>query len=161
MKLYLGIDPGLSGALALLDDSGGLRVQDMPTLSLARGGKTKREIDVYALARILDEWTMLGVIEHAVLEKVGAMPGQGVSSMFAFGQAFGIARMAVASCFIPITLVPPQTWKSALRVTAEKDSARARASELLPAHNGLWTRAKDDGRAEAAMMALYCKGVTR
>lgn len=156
MTSFLGIDPGLSGALALYAPAGNvLDVLDMPVLSLERNGKSKKEIDLYLLARHLDDWTSRYLIQLAVIEKVGSMPGQGVSSMFAFGQAYGIVQMAVASCFIPLTRVTPQKWKGALNVPAAKDGSRARASELLPKHSGLWTRVKDDGRAEASMLALY------
>ena len=151
--VILGIDPGLSGAVALyVADTGALVVHDMPTLDLARGGKAKRELDAVELARLIDA---AGPIAHAYIEQVGAMPGQGVSSVFSFGKSYGLALGVLAANFIPHTLVPPQRWKRALGVPAAKDGARARASQLLPAHAALWTRVKDDGRAEAAMIALY------
>ncbi|MGE5548417.1 MAG: hypothetical protein ACM33T_16045 [Solirubrobacterales bacterium] len=96
-----------------------------------------------------------GPIAHAFVEAVGAMPGQGVSSVFAFGKVFGLVLGILAANFIPHTLVPPQRWKRTLGVPADKDGARARASQLLPAHAGLWCRAKDDGRAEAALLAYF------
>ena len=145
----LGIDPGLSGAFALFTPTtGALVVFDMPTFTLSRGGKTKRDPDATELARLVDA---AGPIAHAFVESVGAMPGQGVSSVFAFGLALGI----LAANFIPLTMVAPVKWKRALGVPAEKDGARARASQLMPAHAGLWSRCKDDGRAEAALIAYY------
>ena len=153
MSLILGIDPGLSGALAFFTPgTGALVVHDVPVLALTRNGKAKREVDAVELARLVDA---AGPIDHAYIEAVGAMPGQGVSSVFAFGKVFGLLLGILAANFIPHTLVPPARWKRALRVPAEKDGARARASQLLPAHAGLWTRAKDDGRAEAALIAFY------
>lgn len=152
-SITLGIDPGLSGAIAFLDLAAGrLEVHDVPTFTLGRGGKMKREVDTVGLARLIDAG---GPISHAYVEQVGAMPGQGVASMFAFGKVFGIILGILAAGFVPLTLVTPQKWKRALGVPAEKDGARARASQLLPAHAALWTRVKDDGRAEAAMIALW------
>jgi crossover junction endodeoxyribonuclease RuvC len=125
--IIAGIDPGLSGAVALLDGGTGTVVDifDMPTLELKRGGKTKREIDPHALAAALGR----DRIGHAFIEAVGAMPGQGVASMFAFGKAFGIAIGVVSTLGIPSTLVAPMTWKKAMKVPAGKDAARARAAE--------------------------------
>lgn len=146
--MIIGIDPGLKGAVAYIGLT--LEIFDIPTFSLIRGGKMKNEIDLVALAALFAPQ-----IKHAYMEQVGAMPGQGVSSMFAFGQTFGILKGMLAMRGIPFTLVPPATWKKALRVPAGKDGARARASQLLPSYGHYWPRAKDDGRAEAAMIALY------
>lgn len=152
-RKVLGIDPGLSGAIALFTPAtGALAVFDTPTLTLFRNGKAKRDPDAVELARLIDA---AGHIDHAYVEAVGAMPGQGVSSVFAFGKVFGLALGILAANFIPHTLVTPLRWKRALSVPAEKDGARARASQLMPAHAGLWCRAKDDGRAEAALIAYY------
>jgi crossover junction endodeoxyribonuclease RuvC len=111
-----------------------LEVFDIPTLSLSRGGKAKREADAVELARRIDA---AGPIAHAFVEQVGAMPGQGVSSVFAFGKVFGLALGILAANFIPHTLVAPQRWKRALVVPADKDGARAPAPPsfcpLMPA----------------------------
>lgn len=157
--ILLGIDPGLSGAIAeWRPATGELVVHDMPTFQLTRGGKSKREIDLYALARIVDN---LSAANLAVVELVGSMPGQGASSTFAFGKAAGIALMACAANFIPIEQVAPRTWKRAMLVADGKDGSRARASALLPKHAHLWQRVKDDGRAEAALMALHAERLFR
>jgi len=153
--MILGIDPGLSGALAFYD-GGRVRVYDVPTLKAGTGGK--RIVDETELARIIDVENGVGFIEHAFLEQVGAMPGQGVTSMFSFGTTYGILRGILAAFYIPRTLVAPRQWKRLMGVPAAKDGARARASQLMPAHAHHWARAKDDGRAEAALIALY--GVT-
>ena len=148
----LGVDPGLGGALAFLGAGGALEVFDMPVHRLKRGGKTKREIDRYELARIVDAH---GPVAHAFVEQVGAMPGQGVTSMFQFGRSLGIVEGVLSAGFIPIDYVTPRKWRSGLGVRAGKDGSRARASALMPGHAELWTRVKDDGRAEAALIALY------
>ena len=144
----LGIDPGLSGALAFLAD-GALDVYDVPTVKARTRG---RDVDWSEVARIVDA---AGHIDHAIIESAAAMPKQGVSSMFKFGYVCGGLRGVVAAHFIPVTYVTPRKWKGALGVPKAKDGARARASELLPAYSYLWQRVKDDGRAEAAMIALW------
>lgn len=155
MTLFLGIDPGLSGALALLDtDGGAITVRDVPTHELKRNGKTKREIDLHGLARLLDDMAS-GQGTRIVVEQVGSMPGQGVSSVFAFGKAYGILLGVAASTFCPIEFVTPQVWKRAMGVTASKDGSRAKASMLFPAYSGSWARVKDDGRAEAVLIAAW------
>jgi crossover junction endodeoxyribonuclease RuvC len=151
--IIAGIDPGLSGAVALLDAASGAVVGlwDMPTLELKRGGKTKRELDPHALAGALGR----DRIGHAFIEQVGAMPGQGVSSVFSFGKSYGVVIGVLATLGIPMSLVPPQTWKRSLGVPAAKDGARARASQLMPAAAHHWPLVKHDGRAEAALIATY------
>src|SRR5215472_11819655 len=101
--IIAGIDPGLSGALAFLDAASSmvLDIVDMPTLALSRGGKKKRELDAHALARLL----VAQPIGHAFVEHVGAMPGQGVSSVFAFGKSFGALIGVLAAVGVPMTFV--------------------------------------------------------
>jgi crossover junction endodeoxyribonuclease RuvC len=151
--LVAGIDPGLSGAVALLDAETGavIDIFDAPTLALSRGGKAKRDIDVHALAGALDR----DRIGHAFVEQVGAMPGQGVSGVFAFGKAYGITIGVLATLGAPMSFIAPQVWKRALQVPAAKDGARARASMLIPAAAHHWPLVKHDGRAEAALIATY------
>jgi crossover junction endodeoxyribonuclease RuvC len=151
--IIAGIDPGLSGAVALLDAETGLVIDvfDMPILALSRGGKAKRELDAHALAGALGR----DRIGHAFVEQVGAMPGQGVSSVFAFGKAYGIAIGVLATLGLPMSFVAPAAWKRALQVPAAKDGARARASQLMPAAAHHWPLVKHDGRAEAALIAYW------
>lgn len=155
MTRIIGIDPGLSGAIACYDlEDERLVVRDIPTHELVRNGKKKREVDLYALARIIDDFASVQGARFWI-EQVGAMPGQGVSSVFAFGKVYGVLLGVAAATFAPIETVPPQVWKRALKVPAAKDGARARASALFPNQSGLWARAKDDGRAEAALITAY------
>ena len=151
--IIAGIDPGLSGAIALLDaESGGvIDCVDMPTHQLLRGGKAKRELDAHALAGMIGR----DRIGHCFIEAVSSMPGQGVSSVFSFGKSFGIVLGILAAQQIAFTLVSPVTWKKALGVPAAKDGARARASQLLPAASHHWPLIKHDGRAEAALIAYW------
>lgn len=155
MTVFIGIDPGLSGAIARLDSaSGEVRIEDVPTFEVKRNGKAKREIDCHSLARIVDDMTKEPGT-RIVIEGVGAMPGQGVSSVFAFGKAFGVLIGVSAATFCPIDFVSPAKWKREVGVTASKDGSRAKASMLFPRYSELWRRAKDDGRAEALLIALY------
>ena len=150
MTIVCGIDPGLSGAICLLDTEGTFCINDMPVHALTRGGKNKRELDARRLATLLS-----GRFGHAFVEQVGSMPGQGVSSVFAFGKSYGIVLGILAAHGVPLTLVSPVKWKRALQVPASKDGARARASQLLPHAAGEWPLVKHAGRAEAALIALY------
>lgn len=148
--MILGIDPGLNGALVFLDEKE-LLIYDIPTLSIERNGKNKRQIDIHKLLEIMRTYK----VDHCYLEQVGAMPGQGVSSMFQMGRGFGQIEMAVAALGIPVTYVSSMKWKKVMSVPKDKDGARQRASQLMPkwAHN--WDLKKHDGRAEAALIALY------
>lgn len=146
---FLGIDPGLTGALALYYPDGSLEIQDMPVYEL----KTKRAVDEYALARILDDWSTR--TREVWLEQVGVRPGEGAVGAFTFGRGYGLLRGICCSNFLTIHDVTPSVWKRALKVTGDKDEARQRASALLPRHGRLWPLKKHDGRAEAALIALY------
>jgi crossover junction endodeoxyribonuclease RuvC len=156
MSKILAIDPGLSGALAVYwPATGAVSVIDMPTVNAGKGKASKRIIDVQELARLVAEIVAEGDVTHAFLEQVGTRPGEGAVGAFSFGEGVGILRGILAANFIPVTRVTPAVWKKALGVPAAKDGARARASELLPRHADKWTRVKDDGRAEASMLAFY------
>lgn len=155
MNTFIGIDPGLSGAIASYTPATDtLVIHDVPTHELVRNGKKKREVDLHECARIIDNLTK-GAGAAITIEQVGSMPGQGVSSVFAFGKVYGILLGISASTFVPVDTVTPQVWKKAMGVTSSKDGARAKASALLPRHSHMWSRVKDDGRAEAALIAVW------
>jgi crossover junction endodeoxyribonuclease RuvC len=146
--LVLGIDPGLDGALAFYDGTT-LRVYDMPAVQARTKG---RELDCSELARLVDA---AGHIKHCYLEQAWPRPNEASSRAAKQGGNWGVVRGVVAAHFIPTTIVSPQKWTKALAVQKGKDASRARASELLPAYSALWQRKRDDGRAEAALIALY------
>lgn len=155
MTLILGVDPGLSGAAAALDTTEwSVNVIDTPVLRLARGGKNRNEIDYYGMVRFLQE---CGEIDHAFIERVQSMPGQGVSSTFAFGRSTGVVIGAVAAHMISITEVAPRKWQNAMDIPvgAGKDAGRAMAMHLFPKQSDLFARVKDDGRADAVLIAVY------
>ena len=151
--IFIGIDPGLNGAIAFLDtEKGHLSVLDMPVLELIRNGKAKREVSAHGLASV---FTLAENVSHAVLERVGAMPGQGVTSVFSFGRSVGLVEGVLAARGITASIVTPQAWQKAAGVRGGKDGSRQRAMELFPNYAGLFARKKDDGRADAACMAWY------
>jgi len=154
MTLILGIDPGLDGALAFFDpDAGTLEIEDVPTLTISKGKSNKRVVDEVQLAGLFDR--RAAEIKEVWLEKVGSRPGEGHAGAFSFGTTYGLLRGLTVAHFIPLYDVAPVTWKKALKVAGEKDDARLRASQIMPRHAHLWTRKKDHGRAEAALIAYY------
>lgn len=146
-RTICGIDPGVNGGIAFYGPGGSLFVRGMPALKV----NGKSQIDVAAVVDILEEHEC----GHVVLEAVAARPGQGVSSMFNFGRTYGRLEGIIYTMRLPHTLVTPQAWKKALQVPADKDAARARASQLLPAHSSKWPLVKHDGLAESALLAYY------
>ena len=153
MSCVLGVDPGLSGALAFLRKDGRLLVRDVPTFEVKRGKRKKRELNQHGLQEILSKFGS-GVVV-AYVEVASARPGQGTTSMFAFGFVYGSLRQAVVSNCIALEHVTPQVWRKVLKVRKGKDASRLRASELMPEYAELWSRVKDHGRAEAALIAYY------
>lgn len=148
----LGVDPGASGALVILDtEKNTLSVFDMPTVEIKRGKRNIRQVSAQLIVDILSPFT----VDHAYVERVGAMPGQGVSSMFAFGRAAGVVEGVLAALRIPTTYVTPQEWQKAMRVVGGKDGSRNRASQLWPGQSTHFARVKDDGRSDAALIAAF------
>lgn len=152
MTCILGIDPGASGGLAFFNmERGLLDVFDMPIVEVKRGGRNKKEVSPQMLQAIIGARRVHG----AYLEKVGAMPGQGVSSMFQFGRSVGMIEGVLATLLIPTSYVTPQKWQKEVGARGGKDASRARAAELFPAYAANFQRKKDDGRADAALIAFY------
>ena len=150
--MILSVDPGASGALAFLDLAAGkLEILDMPTVEVKRGAKNKTEISPQMLAALIRGRAPL----VAVLERVGAMPGQGTASMYQFGRGVGMIEGVLAALQIPTEYVAPLVWQKAVGSRDGKDGNRQRAAELFPAYAHLFARKKDDGRADAALMAYW------
>ncbi|MBK8200655.1 MAG: hypothetical protein IPK75_20150 [Acidobacteria bacterium] len=113
--IVLGCDPGVNGAFALIADGIPVLVLDLPTTVVVKSDKKRCELDTYEFARLIDA---AGHIDHAFIERVGAMPTDGAIQAFAFGQVFGAIRGVLAAHFIPQTLVSPVTWRNALIIAA-------------------------------------------
>jgi len=142
-------DPGLSGGGAVLNPSREIvACFDLPII----GDGVQRRVDAANLADLLREQ---GPYAFAIVEQVGARPGQGVSSMFRFGQAYGTILGVIGALAIPICHVSPAKWKKALGLNSDGEASRARAIESWPTHAELFARKRDHNRAEAALLALY------
>lgn len=157
MTTFVGIDPGLTGAVAFYNPyRSELQVKDIPLVMIR---DRRWEVD---LEKLYGLWPAMAA--HSAIERVGAMPKQGVSSAFHFGDTYGVLR-CTASYFSADALeyITPQQWKFGVGLSANpdhdkkarKNASRQRASELFPKHAQLFQRVKDDGRAEAALLAWY------
>ena len=125
----VGIDPGLSGAIAILEDKKVLNVYDMPVM--AEGKKNKRQINSAQLVNLLRENNENDEELVVIVEQVNAMPGQGVTSMFNFGQTFGAIKGVCAALNLPIFFVRPSKWKKHFElINSSKDSSRTKVIEM-------------------------------
>lgn len=142
----LGVDPGLNGGLALLGPDG-LLVEAMPTFKI----EGKGHLDLQAVRSLISAWSP----DHVFLERQQSMPKQGLASTFKTGFGYGALYGLFAGMLLPVTEVRPADWKRALSCPADKDGARARASQVFPTHAGSWAKKSQDGVAEAALVAEY------
>lgn len=145
IECIMAVDPGLSGAIAFYFPSHPERVsvEDMPVA----GG----DIDCVTLAGRIRQLAP----DIAIVEAVHSMPRQGVSSTFKFGAGYGMVRGVIAALDVPTHLVTPAAWKKHFRLGSDKEQARALALRLFPSVGERFARKKDDGRAEAALIARY------
>lgn len=152
MTRVLGIDPGIKGALALIDcDLWTFSILDMP---LEAGVKGKDKVSAMGLINAIRD----ADADHAYLEEVTASPQQGVTSAFSFGDGYGCARTACLAGGCSTWLVRPQVWKTAMRAPKDKKQATTRAAQLVPAAHALIYGPRGgalDGRAEALLLAFY------
>ena len=140
----LAVDPGLTGALAFLFvDQNAITVDDMPVVA--------GDIDAATLAARIAQMKP----DFAIVELVASRPGQGVASVFKFGCGFGMVRGVIAANGIPMHLVTPAKWKRHFGLDADKEKSRALALRFWPARSDLFSRKKDHGRAESALLARY------
>lgn len=166
MGFILGIDPGVSGALALLTEGGALlSVHDMPVTEAVIGKTKRRRVAPVLLARLMRELAP----DTVAIEQVQPMPrrkakgdaeggaggGSGALSAFGLGRSLGVVEGVVAGLALPIVSSHPATWKRAMQLTSDKERSRQRALELWPAQANLFARKKDADRAEAALLGLY------
>lgn len=149
--LIIGVDPGAYGALAWLHAGRLVRIEDMPILKIRRGKTDKAEVDGYLLSRMLSDHKA----DILIVEQVGGISGQSASAAFNFGRAAGAVEYQAMAVGMRVERAPPQTWKKALRLNPGKDAARAMATRLWVDKADLFRRVKDDGRAEAALIAEY------
>lgn len=153
-RLVLGVDPGLSGAVAVLDGDSVLYLEDLPTVQFSNA-RIKNRVDGASLAAMLAPYA--DRIRLAVVERVGARPGEAASGAFCFGYTSGVIHGVLGALRIPVELPMPVTWKKAMGLGKDKDLSRSRAIELYPSMAPLLTRKKDHDRAEAILLATYGK----
>lgn len=152
--IYIGIDPGLSGAVAARYCASDYVVFDMPIFDGDR-----REIDPRRLRHMIAR-LLAGREAYVMLERAGARPGEGVSSSWRNGATWGATYATVLSLDLPVTVVSPAVWKRRLEISSDKEMVRKRAGELLPAAADQWPLKKHHGRAEAALLAHYASLVS-
>ena len=145
--MILGIDPGLDGGIAIISGSEIELLETIPTEP--KGGFIKRQVDAQKLSNILRVYP----ISVCYLERVASRPGQGVGSVFSFGDTYGAIRGVLGALNIPTYTIAPQTWKKELKISSKDDSLKA-IKELYPL---LKMRKKDHNIAEALLLALYGK----
>ena len=150
----IGIDPGLSGAIAILDDSKIKELFDMPVMP--DGKKNKRQLNSALLVKLIND--NIKNLENTVMvvEQVNAMPGQGVTSMFNFGQTFGAIKGICAALGLPIFFVRPAKWKKHFElINSSKDASRTKAIEMYPSISEQLSKKKDVNKSDAILIARY------
>ena len=153
MKI-IGIDPGLSGAIAVLEDKRVLSIFDMPVM--AEGKKNKKQLNSAQLVNILKENTKISEDVAVVVEHVNAMPGQGVTSMFNFGQTFGAIKGVCAALSLPIFFVRPSKWKKHFElINSAKDASRTKVIEMYPSLSNQLTKKRDVNKSDAILIARF------
>tara|TARA_X000001036_G_scaffold422648_1_gene445776 strand:- start:1452 stop:1943 length:492 start_codon:yes stop_codon:yes gene_type:complete len=150
----IGIDPGLSGAIAVLEDKKVLGIFDMPVM--AEGKKNKRQLNSAQLVNVIKANINQDEEISVVVEQVNAMPGQGVTSMFNFGQTFGAIKGVCAALKLPIYFVRPSKWKKHFElINSSKDSSRTKVIEMYPTLSDQLAKKKDVNKSDAILIARY------
>ena len=154
--LIIGIDPGITGSICFFEDGKIIDVVEMP--NMAEGKKNKRQVngaqiyhEIYKRIKNLEKKDI-----KVVIEQVAAMPGQGVTSMFNFGQSFGVLKGICAAMQIPMYFVRPAKWKKYFNlINSEKDASRTRAIEIFPYFSSQLSKKKDSNKADAVLVASF------
>ena len=152
--IIIGVDPGINGAISIIENKKILEVYDTPTM--IDGKKNKRQINSAQVSNIFKERLNLNKDVIVIVEQVNAMPGQGVTSMFNFGQSFGVIKGICAALSLPIYFVRPTKWKKHFNlIKTNKDASRTKVIESYPEISSKLHRKKDSNRADAILIALY------
>ena len=152
--IIIGIDPGINGAISIIENKKIIEVYDTPTM--IDGKKNKRQINGAQVTNIFKERLKGEKEVVVVVEHVNAMPGQGVTSMFNFGQSFGVIKGICAALNLPIYFVRPAKWKKHFNlIKTNKDASRTKVIEVYPEISSKLHRKKDSNRADAILIALY------
>ena len=152
--IIIGIDPGISGAISVIENKKILEVYDTPTM--IDGKKNKKQINSAQVTNIIKEKLNSDKEVIVVVEHVNAMPGQGVTSMFNFGQSFGILKGICSAMQLPMYFVRPAKWKKYFNLlNSEKDASRTRAIEIFPYFSSQLSKKKDSNKADAILIASF------
>ena len=154
--LVIGIDPGISGSICFFQDGKIIDVVEMPTMT--EGKKNKKQVNGSQIYNeIIERTKKLDKKDiKVVIEQVSAMPGQGVTSMFNFGQSYGILKGICSAMQLPMYFVRPAKWKKYFNlINSEKDASRTRAIEIFPYFSGQLSRKKDSNKADAILIASF------
>jgi len=152
--IIFGVDPGVSGAISVLENKKIIEVYEMPTM--IDGKKNKKQINGSQVANIIKERLNGDNEIIVVVEHVNAMPGQGVTSMFNFGQSFGVIKGICSALSLPIYFVRPSKWKRHFNlIKTNKDASRTKVIETYPEISSKLYRKKDSNKADAILIARY------
>ena len=154
--LIIGIDPGISGSICFLEDGKILDVLEMPTM--AEGKKNKRQVNGSQIYNEILKRVSKNEKQdiRVIIEQVSAMPGQGVTSMFNFGQSFGILKGICSAMQLSMYFVRPAKWKKYFGlINSEKDASRTRAIEMFPYFSSQLSKKKDSNKADAILIASF------
>jgi len=154
--LIIGIDPGLSGSICFFENGKILEVIEMPTMT--EGKKNKKQVNASQIYNEISK--RVNLIEkqniRVVIEQVSAMPGQGVTSMFNFGQSFGTLKGICSAMQLPMYFVRPAKWKKYFGlINSEKDASRTKAIEMFPYFSPNLSKKKDNNKADAILIASF------
>ena len=153
MKI-IGIDPGLNGAIAVLEDNKVKEIFDVPVMP--EGKKNKRQLNSAQLVKLLKDIISNDQEVTVIVENVSAMPGQGVTSMFNFGQTFGAIKGVCAALGLPIFFVRPAKWKKHYNlINSKKDASRTKVIEIFPYISTQLSKKKDSNKADAVLIASF------
>ena len=158
--IIIGIDPGLSGAIAVLEYKTVKKIFDIPTM--AEGKKNKRQLNSAQLSQYISKNVENIHKTSVVVEQVNAMPGQGVTSMFNFGQSFGVIKGICAAMQLPIFFVRPVKWKKHFElINSQKDASRTKAIEMFPKISPILSKKKDSNKADAILIASFYENIIK
>jgi len=160
--LIIGIDPGINGAICFFENEEVKDVIDMPTM--AEGKKNKRQVNGRQIFNEISSRIKNQDLQNinVVVEQVSAMPGQGVTSMFNFGQSFGVIKGICSAMQLPLFFVRPAKWKKHFElINSQKDASRTKAIEMFPKISSILSKKKDSNKADAILIASFYENIPK
>ena len=160
--LIISIDPGINGAICFFENGEVKDVLEMPTM--AEGKKNKRQVNGRQMYNELSSRIKAYNTQNinVIVEQVSAMPGQGVTSMFNFGQSFGVIKGICAAMQLPIFFVRPTKWKKHFElINSQKDASRTKAIEMFPKISSILSKKKDSNKADAILIASFYENIIK